>query len=59
MPPPPRPLFVTEIIPKAVEQLEQRQQDIIRITSAGGYVTDPELERVLDLCKQILETPDR
>lgn len=51
---PPRPLFVTEIIPAAIEILQQHQQRIEQTTSAGGYVDDRESAHVLDLCKQIL-----
>ncbi|SER95483.1 hypothetical protein SAMN05216188_11867 [Lentzea xinjiangensis] len=57
--PPPRPLFVTEIIPATIQTLQERHQRILAITGAGGFVTDPELQRVLDLCKQILEPPQQ
>lgn len=52
---PPRPLFVTEIIPRAIKILQQHQQHIEQTTSAGGYVDGHEHTHVLDLCKQILE----
>lgn len=59
MPPPPRPLFVHEIIPKAVEVLEQHQQRILSLTGEGTFITQPDLQHTLDLCKQILETEQR
>lgn len=54
--PPPRPLFVTEIIPAAIAVLQQHQARIEQITSAGGYVDGREHNHVLDLCRQILAT---
>lgn len=53
---PPRPYFVTDVIPQAIEALQRRQKRIENTVAAGGYVDDPESVRVLDLCKQILET---
>lgn len=52
---PPRPLFVTEIIPRAIEVLQRRQEAIVRTVAAGGYVDGSDDRHVLDLCKQILE----
>lgn len=59
MQPPPRPLFVTEIIPKAIAELNETQERIISLTSSGAPIVQPELVRVLDLCKQILKPPQQ
>lgn len=53
----PRPLFVTEIIPRVIEVLQQHQQRIEQTVNAGGYIDGREHTHVLDLCKQILDAP--
>lgn len=57
--PPPRPLFVHEVIPRTIEVLQQHQERIQRTVAAGGYVDDRDSAHVLDLCKQILDSADR
>jgi hypothetical protein len=58
MPPKP-PLMVDQIIPRAIEVLQQRQERIKRTVAAGGYVDTADDTHILDLCKQILETPEQ
>lgn len=57
--PPPRPLFVHEVIPRTIEVLQQHQEHIERTVAAGGYVDDRESAHVLDLCKQILASAEQ